>query len=255
MPDRPRYRPAEHVLVRMPLLARDRAEATWTGPDPDRAGPGQLRDYVLALAADPLVREAVAVSSGSLSVTLDRLEAGDPVDPAKVAPATPALTRYVFGATSRATPFGQLAGVALGRLATPEDASGEVSGEVSGEEAKVRLGGQHARHVRPDLGWLAAVVRRCERDPRVLRTLQVQANDLSVERGGRWVLDVRPAGDPAADGADQQPGDQAPGGEVSLRLTGAVRAVLTSTRRPVRFTELLDRLAERFPAGDRAVTE
>src|SRR4051812_35463598 len=215
MPDRPRYRPAEHVLVRMPLLARDRAEATWTGPDPDRAGPGQLRDYVLALAADPLVREAVAVSSGSLSVTLDRLEAGDPVDPAKLARATQALTRYVLRATSRATPFGQLAGVALGRLATPEDASGEVSGE----EAKVRLGGQHARPVPPDLGWLAAVVRRCERDPGVLRTLQVQANDLSVERGGRWVLDVRPAGDPAADGADQQPGDQAPGGEVSLRLT------------------------------------
>src|SRR5262249_47735621 len=86
-----------------------------SAPTQVRLAPGDLaarERYLRELTADPVVREAIAVASSSLSTTLDALHAGRAVDPKKVRRACLAATSYLLRMTTRPTPFGLMAGVA-----------------------------------------------------------------------------------------------------------------------------------------------
>jgi thiopeptide-type bacteriocin biosynthesis protein len=214
------------AVLRMSALPAERARPTWRDLDLDdpEAGTAYLRE----IAADPVAREAVAVSSPSLTHTLDAVLAGRPVERKKLRRAALAVTRYLLRATTRATPFGTLAGVAPAAF---------------GDATAVRVGSAHRRIVRPDAGWLADLVRRRERDPEVLRRLRVVRNALAAERGDRLVLRYVHA----LDGPASR--------EISVRRTAVIAAVWELAERPVAVAELAAALAERFPAAPAAKLE
>ncbi|RJL24785.1 hypothetical protein D5H75_28810 [Bailinhaonella thermotolerans] len=208
------FRPAGFVLAR--LSAGDAPSAR------PPAGPGGEPEFLRSLAADPVAREAIAVSSESLAAAIDR--AGD-LSPARAARAALAAARYLSRMTSRATPFGLMAGVAPARF---------------GPGAGFRVRGRR-KHVRPDMAWLTALARRLETGEDVLPRLRLLANDLCSVRGDRLVLPyVRD--DPG--GLDR---------EHSLRLTAPARAALAAARAPIPYPDLLARLRAEFPraGGDR----
>src|SRR3954470_18042565 len=102
------------AVLRMSALPADRARPTWRDLDLsiDDTDSDAVRAYVAEIAADPVAREAIAISSASLTHTIDAVLAGRPVEPKKLRRAALAVTRYLLRAATRATPFGTLAGVA-----------------------------------------------------------------------------------------------------------------------------------------------
>ncbi|MEJ3656275.1 lantibiotic dehydratase [Actinomycetes bacterium KLBMP 9759] len=210
------------ATLRMSALSAARASPTLADVDP--ADLDALAAYVREVAGDPSLREAVAVSSASLTHTLDALDAGRPVAAAKLRRAALAITRYALRMSTRSTPFGLMAGVAAARF---------------GDATAVGIGTGHRKGVRADAGWVAGVVRERVRDPEVLRALRVVVNNLCAVRGDRLVLRYAPVLDEA---------EQAPR-EVSVRHTPLVAAVCQAARLPVPVTELVARMCEEFPGA------
>ncbi|MFD5830967.1 lantibiotic dehydratase [Lentzea sp. NPDC060358] len=190
-----RFRSSDRFLLRAPVLPRRRLGSAVTAVDD---------------ALDPLLREAVAVASPALTAALDKVLAGR-------APATgrllAALTRYELRMAGRPTPFGLLAGVAVGEFA---------------ERAEAWLDGAHRRHVHLDQAWLDRWAGELEADLDVLVRLEVTANNLCTRHGDRLTV---PHGTRL----------------VGVRRTAVVARLLAAaaTRIPVR--DLVDVVAGDFP--------
>jgi len=199
----------EPVLVRMASTPRDRAESRVDAADPV---PGLRR-----MAADPLLRQAVEVASGSLSLSLQRLatdEGAAALGRKRTLSAARTLTRYARRAGGRPTPFGLFAGV--GRASF-------------GSAAEARLTGPGEVSVRLDGGWLHRRVRDWLAVPQVRRRTDVVLSDLCARRDGRLVLHTG-------------------GREISVHDNALVAVVREAAERPVPYTDLLDGLAARFPS-------
>ncbi|MEU7617695.1 lantibiotic dehydratase [Micromonospora rifamycinica] len=225
----PLFCSANVALLRAPVHPVGRARGLAAADEPADAAVRTLTE----LATDPLVPEAISISSPSLSHRLDTLiDRGSdrPAStPADLRRAVRALTSYRLRMASRSTPFGLMAGVA------------PVSMVDDPANAKVRLGTQHRRSARPDQEWLGEVIRDCERRPEVLARLRVVFNNLSFARGDRLVLPYVPS---SAEGQRTRTAVQ----EVSLRHTAAVRLVAELAGVPILFRDLATRVAEAFHA-------
>jgi thiopeptide-type bacteriocin biosynthesis protein len=218
----PGFRCAGVALLRAPLLPLHWAARAAVAVR--EATPAELRSYVASLTCRPEVREALLVSSESLSSTLDALDAADrQVDRQAERRAAYAVSRYWLRMTTRATPFGLTAGVTSAAF---------------GDTAEAVLGAGHTKAAHPDMSWLLALVERWQQDPRVLHRLRVVANDLATVRDGRLVLEH----------VTHAAHDEAPA-PVSLRHTPAVRAVLALSAHPVPFTDLVGALGRSFPSA------
>ncbi|MFI7102025.1 lantibiotic dehydratase [Streptomyces sp. NPDC050161] len=218
-------------MLRAPVRPVDAARVALPAPDPGTDEAAGLLAALRALVDGPPVREAVEVSSPSLAGLLRRvLDAGQDVPLTQLRRAVRALTSYRLRMSTRATPFGLMAGVAPVRFAGP------------GEMPDVRFGAAHRRVVRPDREWLTGLVAAWERRPGVLRELRVVANALCRVRGGRLVLPYVPQ-------SAQEEGAAGTVQEVSLRHTRVVAAVLELARRPVSGAELARTLLARFPTA------
>ncbi|MEU4720489.1 lantibiotic dehydratase [Nonomuraea dietziae] len=220
----PAFVAAPFGLLRLPSLPVRRARAA-AGRAVDPEDPGRLedlREYVREAVADPVVREALEVSSASLTRTLAALDAGHALPAARMRKAAYTVTKYLLRMSSRPTPFGLMAGVA------PVEFGGE---------AAFRLGESVAKVARPDSAWLMDLVRQWERHPDVLPHLRVVFNNLAVERGERLTLPG------SRDGGNYSPGHH----EISVRNTAAVRHTMRLAATSVLFQDLVTGLADAFP--------
>lgn len=195
----PLYEPVDRVLVRAPLLAVETYLSLPAESDPGR------------LLADPLVRSAIAVGSPDLFAQLERGEDDGPA----ARRAQGKLLRYLIRMSTRPTPFGMFAGVALARL---------------GDTTDLRINGAPRTSSRPDMGWLLAFVGRLEQRPDVRRELRFFSNPAAWTYAGRVLLAERAA----LDGGDAV--------GVGIRATAAVRRALALARTPVSWTCLVREL-------------
>ncbi|MFI5729078.1 lantibiotic dehydratase [Kribbella sp. NPDC051587] len=209
-----RFRPGGFAVLRLAGAPAAAAAPTRTAPDPETATVAQLRDYLADLYADEPLREAIELSSPSLTTAVRKLLAAETPDRGKLERAVLASTRYLLRMTGRPTPFGLLAGVAPVRF---------------GESAKVRIGTDHTRVVHPDSGWLFEE-RRTELPERVV------ANNLAEVRGDRVVLQYL-----------RKLGDERPGRQLSIANSPAVRLIRTAARRPIEYGVLRGQLLEAHP--------
>ncbi|MFJ4188444.1 lantibiotic dehydratase [Kitasatospora sp. NPDC089509] len=222
MPDTPTFACGEVALLRAAVrparsLPERPAPRTTESPSPQSTAPTSRDtdlDQLRAALGDELLREAVAVSSPSLSRVLDQVEAGLPVKPKQLRKAARAVTRYRLRMSDRATPFGLMAGVAVARFA---------------DRPAVRWGGRPRKAARPDQEWLTGLVAALERELPVLRGLRVTANDLCRVRDDRLVLPYLPV-----PGTEQRTA----GRELSIRHTAAIRTVLERAAGPLSWAEL-----------------
>ncbi len=175
--------------------------------------------------------EAIEIASPVLARRVGDVCGGQVQQPRRVRRVVESVVRYLLRMTSRATPFGLFAGVAPLRI---------------GSTASVRWGGGHHAVARPDAAWLAELITHLEAQPEVLRRLPVMANNLGFVRGDRLVVPCQ-----------QHPG--VPGGvrpgDVSVRHTRAVQAVIQAARSPITLGELIGRLAAELPGRPLAKIE
>lgn len=219
-------------MLRIPAQSVRHAEATFA--DISEGSVDEVRrsvEYIRALAADPLLREAVEISSPPLVLRWDQILRGEKNGISDIRRVVRALSAYRLRMATRCTPFGLMAGVAVARFAG------------TAESAQARLGTGHRKSARLERGWVTALVAPWASRPDVLRHLRLTANNLCRVRGDRLVLSYLPD-------LDVDPGAaQDSVTEVSVRHTPVVGAVLDAVRTPLPYPELERRLAERFPGA------
>jgi lantibiotic biosynthesis protein len=134
------------------------------------------------------------------------------------------LRRYQIRMSTRPTPYGLFAGVALASW---------------GEKTDLRIRATLARtRTRPDMAWLMNLVMSAEADPAIRRHLSVVANPLAVVEAGRLFLSERAPSGPAS-----------PSIPVSVRATNVVKRALALARSPITYADLVARLCEATPSA------
>ena len=215
MTRRPVLSPLESFVVRAPLLP---VETTPNASQP-------LAD-TSAVLQDPRITRALAVGGGDALRAMRH--ASQPGRAARRARAS--LLRYLIRMSTRPTPYGLFAGVAVGRW---------------GEECDLSLSGDPPRlRSRPDMAWLLGLVAELENRPEIRHSARVFVHQAAFTAGDRLRLNE----------PSPLPGGPDPGGPVSLRATRPVRRVLELARRPVRWAELALDIAS-LPGADLARAE
>lgn len=196
------YEPLDWMMLRAPLLP---VEAYERSRAPAEAA-------LTALFADGLAARALAVGSAELSRSLeDGAGVRDPVQQRAK------LRRYLIRMSTRPTPYGLFAGVALARWGATTD---------------LAIGPAARPRVRPDMGWLLELVMALEALPEVRRELGLIANPAARVHHGRVVLAERaPAVSPGG-----------PASAVSVRATAAVRTALSLARTAIPYPALAEAL-------------
>ena len=193
------YEPLDFAVVRAPLLpvAAFHAAARATA------------DERLATAAgDARIRESLAVGAADLLAAIERVPTGR-----QRGRLDASLHRYLIRMSTRPTPYGLFAGVALTAWSDASD-------------LRIADGPRRTR-TRVDMGWLIAWIAELERHPDVRHRLRLVANPLAFERAGRLHLAAAPRGDDSAGGA-----------EVSIRHSAIVKRTLALARVPASRCEL-----------------
>lgn len=197
----------------------------------------KMDDYLTAIreyAREEKVREAILVSSPSLYAALPNLE-GD-LTSRKTKQTLSSFIRYFLRMSTRATPYGLFAGVALGSLT---------------DKTNISLGNGdfNQKRTRPDMEWLFAIIKGLEQRLDVVKQLKVQRNHASLQIGGRIELSV------ATEYGQMRRLDGMQKEMISIRATEVVHNVFALAEHPILFEELIARLMEKYPeAGEQKVT-
>jgi thiopeptide-type bacteriocin biosynthesis protein len=219
------YRPLDSVLVRAPLLPLESYLALGYHP-----GAHARIDNATAVGAaltagglmpcDPRVRRAIAVASHTLLESLERAspDSGDTTN------LSGKLLRYLIRLSTRPTPFGLFAGVALARWGETTDLA------LADAPPSIRT--------RLDMAWLLHQVMLLESRPEVRRRLRLVANPTYFIRSGRVYLSLKAPTDAPA-----------PTKIVSLRATNVLRRTLQMAREPIAYQELVDCLLQSTPGA------
>lgn len=235
----PGYEHAGFFMLRAPALPVDQWTAL-TRPSPTElcgvedssVDPlvAHTRTQLRALVGTDDVQHALTAAGSSLVDGLSRL--GETVQPAigsagkeaekRVGRIYGGALRYVTRMSTRPTPFGVFSGIGLGEFA---------------DRTTARLGAEALaeQRVRPDMGWLLALIKKVEEDPTLLPELRVVVNTLAYPAGERLVL-------PCSDVYGQEDRRAA-----RVRASTALSAVLELASTPLPYRSLMAGLNERFP--------
>lgn len=158
------YRPLDFVMVRVPLLPVE-SYLSLSG-----------EESPLPLLSDPRIQRAIAVASVSLLGTVERFtQFGLTRRDAERMHAK--LLRYQIRMSTRPTPFGLFAGVALASWGAETDLM------VHSTCALTRT--------RPDMAWLMEFILSLEVNPAIRKRLSYWANPLAVIEADRFALAER----------------------------------------------------------------
>ena len=214
------YTPLDWLLVRAPLLpAAPRLDVTNSNR---RDEPGQERTLDTLVQEDSLLprdarlRRALAVGSPDL---LSALARSCPTS-REATNLRRKLRRYLIRMSTRPTPYGLFAGVAMACWGSVTD---------------LTFGSSPPRtRTRPDMQWLITFVRALEARAEIRSELRFFTNPSVLVYAGRAYI------------AEQAPRtDSHPAATVSMRATGVVRRALMAARHPISHRDLLNELRSR----------
>ena len=205
--------------------ARPSNDDTTACPDIANATDGELLAWVEQTWRDPSFAAAVELASPALAAQVLALLATPHPCTRTVRRIAMSSLRYRLRCTSRATPFGLFAGIAVL--------------QVDDSAAAASIGGAHRAVARVDHRWITKVVDEAMQSRDFARGMPVVVDGRAIVRDGRLVL--ADAASSSASGAGAR--------EVSVRLTAPVAATLRRALEPVARCELIDGLAAEFPAA------
>ena len=210
-------------MVRAPLLPVEKYLRLGNSRGSAEANGRSAEQVEAFITCDPAVRRALAVGSSTLLSELDRRAPSG----RKGQRAQGKYLRYLIRMSTRPTPFGLFAGVALGQW-----------GETTDLALSAAAG--HTR-MRPDMQWLLRIVMALEARPEVRQHLRLVANR-------------RPSSAPAASSSPnvRQPARPIAARAYRIRATRAVQRALALARQPIPYPELVARLLEAIPGATAA---
>ncbi|MFG3281581.1 lantibiotic dehydratase [Streptomyces sp. NPDC048111] len=199
------YEPAGFALLRTPMQSVETFAELNGG-----------RDRILEIARRPEVREALQIASPDLVRALDRYTADPPEHGRRTERLLSSLARYIGRMSTRPTPFGTFAGVALVPLADSTTA--------------VLAPAEAATQTRSDMRWLLDHLSVLESDPELLAQSRLFWNPLIADLDDRYVLpyaDVYGKSDSRA---------------ITIASTPMLRRIAQLCARPLPFRELVETL-------------
>ncbi|MEV7559268.1 lantibiotic dehydratase [Streptomyces sp. NPDC089795] len=206
------YEPVGFFLLRSPVLPA----RTWLDVT---AQPDETPQALVDLARRPDVTRALLIASEDMADSLDRI--GD-LSEKRLRRLHSGLLRYVTRMTTRPTPFGAFAGVAMGEFGP-------------GTTARLGRPEEHRLRVRADMGWLLGLIERLDESDDLLRKLRLVLNPMASTAGDRVVL-------PQADKYGRHDARS-----VRIRATPAVDLVMRTAATPVPYDRITAELAAAFP--------
>jgi lantibiotic biosynthesis protein len=228
------YEPLDFVMVRAPLLPVEVYLALGDTLSPDGAeGSTNLLAFEEGslIPCDSRICRALAVGSTAL---LDDLKRSSPSD--KDAHRLKGkLLRFLIRMSTRPTPFGLFAGVALGQW---------------GQETDLALAAEPPRtRTRPDMALLLTLVRTLESRLDIRKHLRLVANPTAFFQGERVYITER-----------SSIGEASAASAVSVRATSVVKRALAAAREPVLYENLVESLLATTPHAmldkvERLITE
>lgn len=220
------FRFVDAAVLRACAVSPRLTDISWPDLSKDPGAGDRVREWLRRAWAVEEFASAIELASPSLARDLQAVVDGARPPRRDMGRIVLSTVRYLMRASTRATPFGEFAGVAPVRL---------------GEATAVRLGPEHRVASRVDSEWLSAVITELERVPALRSRLAVVANNLVSRRDGRLVLACPQL--PSA-GSDQAGTALS---EVSVRRSRAVELTMTKARSPVTVADLAAFLAAEFP--------
>ncbi|MGW8958928.1 lantibiotic dehydratase [Paenibacillus sp. NPDC055715] len=183
-------------------------------------------NYLSELSRNPVIREALAVSSPTLLDSLVHMyNSGNPRKQRQV---IKAFVRYVIRMITRPTPFGLFSGVTYGQFV---------------EQSQLCLQGPETfrKRARPDMEWLLKMVEFIESRHEVVRQLKVQSNTLIYRQGSRAKIPYTTRHGSMTKGEDQS---------VSVRATQVFDFVMDVSSSPISYSDLVHCLQQKFKGAD-----
>lgn len=194
-------------------------------PWPDLNSDTGWREWLLTVWSDDAFAAAVEVASPVLAERVDAVRDGHQLGERRLRRVVLSTMRYLLRAGTRATPFGSFAGVAAVRL---------------GVATQVRCGHDDHAVARVDCTWLHRVITDLERCGPLARRLNLVLTNVYRIRDGRLELGPQQSRDTQF-GAEPV--------ETSLRITSAIKAILTVATSAIRYDELARTLRSEFPSA------
>ena len=211
------YAPLDFVVLRVPLLPREFYDSMSRSSFDDKSldeffSNEQILSAIQAASPD-LVRALLspATNEGDRSRAKRKLR------------------RYLIRMSTRPTPFGAFAGVAIAPL---------------GERTTLHLNESEARHSRHlDVPWLLEFAHKLESDPDIFRQLKLQANSCALVRGGRvYIRELNPL---CKDGKTVK--------NASLKASNTVLRALEAAKSPIAYQDLFLSLAGSSRANEQKI--
>ncbi|MFA6583913.1 MAG: lantibiotic dehydratase family protein [Elusimicrobiaceae bacterium] len=206
------YKPLEQVAVRVPLLPVEFYNT--------------LNCPINYHQFEDKIKYAITVGSMSLADAFDRNNSSAK----EINKDQSKLLRYLIRMSTRPTPYGLFAGVAMAKFGETTDLA------IAAEEPQT--------HTRPDMGWLLKFVNKLEAQPEVLEQLHISVNPTIFIRGERLYLQERLS----SDKAETEP-------RVSIRATKAVQKIMEFAAKPIVYSELCAKLLAVIPEADEGKIE
>ncbi|WP_330342604.1 lantibiotic dehydratase [Streptomyces sp. NBC_00557] len=204
---RPIYRRCGDVLVLRAAVMPSRARPTdW----PDIGSADACRQWLKRVWDDDTFVPSLRAASAHLVGYVDRILAGDGIEPKRIRKATCSVAGYLLRATGRPTPFGLFAGVALATTGA----------------ASAVIGQAHQAVARPDTLWVDSVRKDLEGRADVLPYLTIQVNSVAYRRG------------------DTISSPRSGGRIASARISRPLSVLLRAAEEPVSCRELLRLLSQ-----------
>jgi len=188
----------------------------WPGPGSSLAG---WQSWLSAVWADVAFRRAVAGASTDLARQVQAVVDGESVSSRRARRAALAIARYAIRYAHRSTPFGLFAGVSLAEF---------------GGTSFARIGDGNEVISRPDPVQLRSAISNLQADPVLMAGVRVCVNNLARIRDGRVQV--------PSEGSAQ----------FSLAQTPAVTVVLDAAKTPLCYSDLVAKLAAKFPESGKA---
>ncbi|QUI21681.1 lantibiotic dehydratase [Vallitalea pronyensis] len=215
------FRVLDFFILRTPILPIDVFEQELT------AFKGSILEVLQKQMQNPVIREAIAVSSISLLDALTHLSVDSPKR--KREQVTKAFLRYLIRMSTRPTPFGLFSGVTYGEY---------------GDAYRVTLksSAYHKKRTRPDMDWIFKIIAQLEGDPKIISQLSVLGNTMAYEVGNRtYIPYLTHLGHVRESGAHFEMES------TSVRTTSAVKEALNLAKTPQTFHALVSRLYDDYP--------
>ena len=217
-----KYNACNFFMIRTPLISVNSYTSMFDDPT-------QLNTRLKEAFNNPLLREALAVSSEDLLKALDKLNDNDlSVRTKATEQIRSSLIRYFIRLSTRPTPFGLFSGISMGQFS-------DVSNITISEPC------QNTKRARPDMEWVYGLIKKIEANKSIRSHLNVKFNDFTytsgnrIEKPNKTFLQASKSNDNVQE-------------STSIRYTGQVKMIEENCKNYSIFSNVLEEIASKNPS-------